>query len=128
MNGIKFAVSTVDTLFHLKKEEFLKPGQRTDVEPEDEETSDPMAGLCRHMLQQRRYASAPFNTERSKSLTWPSFYPVFPSPTDVSHEINLDVSRSKLLDLDGGVQDHTPHILVVPSRLKQFTKVWSHAV
>lgn len=57
------------------------------------------------------------------SLIWFSFYPVFPPPMDVSHEVNLDVSRSKLLDLDRGVQDYTPHILLVPSRLKQFSKV-----
>ena len=55
-------------------------------------------------------------------LTWFSFYPVFPPPVDVSHEVNLDVSRSKLLDLDRGTQDHTPHVLVVPSRLKHFSK------
>lgn len=42
---------------------------------------------------------------------------------DVSHEVNLDVSRSKLLDLDRGTQDDTPHVLLVPSRLKQFSKV-----
>jgi len=63
-----------------------------------------MAELCRYLLQQR------------------SFYPVFPPPMDVSHEVNLDISRSKLLDLDRGTQDHTPHVLLVPSRLKQFSK------
>ena len=44
---------------------------------------------------------------------------------DLSHAVNLDVSRSKLLDLDRGTQDHTPHVLLVPSRLKQFSKVSS---
>ena len=57
------------------------------------------------------------------SLTWFSFYPAFPPPTDVSHEVNLDISRSKLLDLDRGSQDHIPHVLLVPSRLKEFSKV-----
>lgn len=57
------------------------------------------------------------------SLTRFSFYPIFPPPMDVSHEVNLDVSRSKLLDLDRGTQDHIPHVLLVPSRLKQFYKV-----
>lgn len=42
---------------------------------------------------------------------------------DVSHEVNLDVSRSKSLDLDHGSQDKIPHVLLVPSRLKQFSKV-----
>ena len=51
---MKFAVSTVDTLFHLKKEEFVKQGQQADVEPGNEEPFDPMAELCRYILQQRR--------------------------------------------------------------------------
>ncbi|KAF9651371.1 DNA polymerase alpha, subunit B [Thelephora ganbajun] len=105
INGVNFAVSTVDTLFHLKKEEFLKQGQQADVEPGSDEPLDPMAELCRYMLQQR------------------SFYPVFPPPIDVSHEVNLDVSRSKPLDLDRGSQDYTPRVLLVPSRLKQFSKL-----
>jgi len=121
INGIKFAVSTVDTLFHLKKAELLKQGQRVDAEPGSEESLDPMAELCRYTLQQRRYFSWLFVPVGS--LTWFSFYPAFPPPTDVSHEVNLDISRSKLLDLDRGSQDHIPHVLLVPSRLKEFSKV-----
>lgn len=54
INSIDFAVSTMDTLFHLKKEEFLKQGQRADAEAGSEEPLDPMAELCRYVLQQRR--------------------------------------------------------------------------
>ena len=42
---------------------------------------------------------------------------------DVSHDVNLDISRSKLLDLDYGSQDYAPHVLLVPSRLKHFFRV-----
>lgn len=64
INGIKFAVSTVDTLFHLKKAELLKQGERADIEPGSEEPLDPMAELCRYMLHQRRYGFAAFRTSR----------------------------------------------------------------
>jgi DNA polymerase alpha subunit B len=113
----------VDTLFHLKKEEFLKRGQQADAEAGSEESLDPMAELCLYMLQQRRWVLTISCTRIHGFLIWFSFYPVFPPPMDVSHEVNLDVSRSKLLDLDHGSQDHTPHVLLVPSRLKQFSKV-----
>ena len=113
----------MDTLFHLKKEELLKQGQRADAEQGSEEPLDPMAELCRYILQQRRYVFAAFCSRIRGSLTWFSFYPIYPPPMDVSHEVNLDISRSKLLDLDGGTQDHIPHVLLVPSRLKQFSKV-----
>ena len=55
INDIKFAVSTVDTLFHLKKEELSKQGQQADAETGSEEPLDPMAELCRYILQQRRW-------------------------------------------------------------------------
>jgi len=45
----------VDTLFHLKKEEFLKQGQQAEAEAERGEPLDPMAELCQYMLQQRRW-------------------------------------------------------------------------
>ncbi len=61
LNGVHFAVCSVDVLFHLRKEEFFK--QATEVEPlispadpEGQTPSDAMANLCRHVLQQRRYA------------------------------------------------------------------------
>jgi len=81
-----------------------------------------MAELCRYTLQQRRYVFHGFLC-LPDPLTWFSFYPAFPPPTDVSHEVNLDVSRSKLLDLDRVAQDHIPHVILVPSRLKEFSKV-----
>ncbi|KAK7682392.1 hypothetical protein QCA50_014597 [Cerrena zonata] len=59
-----------------------------------------MANLCRHILQQR------------------SLYPLFPTPTDLAHEVNLDVTHSDFLAIS-----HQPDVLIVPSRLRQFTKV-----
>ena len=66
LNGITFAVTSVDVLFHLRKDEFVK--RATEVEsvgPEGVEIPvDPMANLCRHVLQQRRwvfgYVALPF--------------------------------------------------------------------
>jgi len=113
----------MDTLFHLKKEEFLKQGQRADAEAGSEEPLDPMVELCRYILQQRRWVPAIFCNRTHRFFIWFSFYPVFPPPMDVSHDVNLDISRSKLLDLDHGSQDHAPHVLLVPSRLKHFFRV-----
>lgn len=53
-----------------------------------------------------------------------SFYPIFPVPQDLSHDVNLDVSH---LDeagmLDDGDVDYAPDVLIVPSRLKKFDKI-----
>lgn len=80
-----------------------------------------MANLCRHILQQR------------------SFYPIFPVPLNLAHDVNLHVTHSDMMYLcpqedesedDGGdAQDDptlarcAPDVLVVPSRLKHFSKV-----
>ncbi|KAK0244203.1 DNA polymerase alpha subunit B [Armillaria nabsnona] len=109
INNIKFAVTSVDVLFHLRKEELLKRGEEIDSivpsSPEDTGT-DSMANTCRHVLQQR------------------SFYPLFPVPQELAHEVNLDVTHSQLLRLgesdDGNV---APDVLIIPSRLKHFSKV-----
>jgi DNA polymerase alpha subunit B len=53
-----------------------------------------------------------------------SFYPIFPVPQDLAHDTNLDISHSDALNLDcDGESDFAPDILIVPSRLKQFSKV-----
>ncbi len=57
-------------------------------------------------------------------LTLYSFYPLFPVPQELAHEVNLDVTHSQLLRLgesdDGNV---APDVLIIPSRLKHFSKV-----
>lgn len=69
LNGVHVAVSSVDVLFHLRKEEYFK--RAPDVEPltsppdpEGQTPTDAMANLCRHLLQQRRYASLAWHDGR----------------------------------------------------------------
>jgi DNA polymerase alpha subunit B len=56
INDISFATTSVDTLFHLRKEEYFK--RALDIEPldpaADDLPNDAMAGLVRHLLLQRR--------------------------------------------------------------------------
>ncbi|KAL4080954.1 DNA polymerase alpha/epsilon subunit B-domain-containing protein [Scleroderma citrinum] len=106
VNGVSFGVSSVDVLFHLRREEFFRRMQETDpVAPDVAPVTDPMANLARTVLQQR------------------SFYPIFPVPLDVSHEVNLDVTHSEGLMLTETEDDCAPDVLVLSSRLKQFSKV-----
>ncbi|TFK20610.1 alpha DNA polymerase [Coprinopsis marcescibilis] len=110
INDISFAVTSVDTIYHLRKDECLKLGTEHQplVPKEGELASDGMGNLCRQMLNQR------------------SFYPVFPVPEELSHEINLDVSHlddARMVD-DGDI-DYAPDVLIVPSRFKRFDKIVS---
>ncbi|KAL0068379.1 DNA-directed DNA polymerase alpha subunit pol12 [Marasmius tenuissimus] len=107
INGVSFGATSVDTLFHLRKEEVTKRGEEVDSippqTPEDTGT-DSMGNLCRHLLQQR------------------SFYPVFPVPSELSGEVNLDVTHSAGLKLDVDVEEYAPDVLIFPSKFKQFSK------
>ncbi len=84
--------------------------------------TDTMAGLARQILQQRRFVFA---------LSWSdlihyhssSFYPLFPTPLDLSHEVNLDVSHLEHLALCHEEEASAPNVLITPSRLKHFSKV-----
>ncbi|KAI0667572.1 DNA polymerase alpha subunit B [Trametes maxima] len=119
LNGVHIAVSSVDVLFHLRKEEFFKRAAEIDALSTASDAPDAMANLCRHILQQR------------------SFYPIFPVPLELAHEVNLDVTHADMLyltplddnddDADGRVDPTrarcAPDVLVVPSRLKHFSKV-----
>ncbi|KNZ81283.1 DNA polymerase alpha subunit B [Termitomyces sp. J132] len=107
INDITFGVTSVDVVYHLKKEELSIKGAEVDPIPSaspDDTGTDVMANTCRHILQQR------------------SFYPLFPVPLDVSHEVNLSVTHLDGLRLADGT-DNPPDILILPSRLKQFSKV-----
>ncbi|KAH6911541.1 alpha DNA polymerase [Coprinopsis sp. MPI-PUGE-AT-0042] len=109
INDISFGISSVDVLFHLRKEEFFKLGSITHPIPSrpNENPTDPMSNLVRHLLDQR------------------SFYPVFPVPEEHAHDVNLDVSHLEdgVGMVDGGEVDYAPDVLVVPSRLKRFDKI-----
>lgn len=53
-----------------------------------------------------------------------SFYPIFPPPQDLSSEVNLDMSHfDEARMVDDGDLDYAPDVLILPSRLKQFSKV-----
>jgi DNA polymerase alpha subunit B len=108
INDIAFAATSVDSLFHLRKEEYFKRGIEVDPLPPgpDDLPTDTMANRCRHLLIQR------------------SFYPIFPPPLDLSHEVNLDISHfDGVRMVDEGDLDYAPDVLILPSRLKQFSKV-----
>ncbi|KAF8636025.1 hypothetical protein AX15_000185 [Amanita polypyramis BW_CC] len=108
INGVTFAATSVDILFHLRREEFVKRGEEIDpIQPVSEEDTgtDTMGNLCRHLLQQR------------------SFYPLFPVPMEVSPEVNLDVSHSDSLRIYDAENQYAPDVLIVPSKLKEFSKM-----
>jgi DNA polymerase alpha subunit B len=56
LNDVTFAATSADVLFHIRKGEFVKRGEEVDptAPMSAEDTgSDPMANVCRHLLQQR---------------------------------------------------------------------------
>ncbi|KAG0696384.1 DNA polymerase alpha subunit B [Suillus ampliporus] len=111
LNGISFAVCSVDVLYHLRKEEYSRRGEEVDsIVCEPEAASDPMSNLGRYILQQR------------------SFYPIFPVSLDVAHEVNLDVSHSAELRVSESPDEPVPDVMVLPSRLKHFSKVVDNSV
>lgn len=106
INGVTFAASSVDVLFHLRNQELMQRGQEVEPTPSTTGTShDPISNACRHILQQR------------------SFYPLFPVPAEFTSEVNLDMSHSEGLRLLTDSQPHAPDVLVLSSKLKHFSKV-----
>ena len=114
----------MDVLFHLRKEQLVIRAEEVEsVEVSGQlPATDTMAGLARQILQQRRFVFA---------LSWSdlihchlaSFYPLFPTPLDLSHEVNLDVSHLEQLALCHEEAVIAPDVLITPSRLKHFSKV-----
>lgn len=51
-----------------------------------------------------------------------SIYPIFPTSLDVCHEINLDITHSSELEIWND-ELQGPELLILPSRLKSFSKV-----
>ncbi|WVF70910.1 hypothetical protein IAT40_005705 [Kwoniella sp. CBS 6097] len=102
INEVLVAVSTVDVLFHLRREELYQRAQEAEPDPsQPTEVKDAMANLIRHVLGQR------------------SFYPIFPPPEQHAAEVNLDVTHYPLLKMEGPA----PDILILPSKLKHFSKI-----
>lgn len=114
----------MDVLFHLRREQLVMRAEEVESLEVDgqQPATDTMASLARHVLQQRRFVSV------SSRLVFVhyclvSFYPLFPTPLDLSHEVNLDVSHLEHLTLCHGKGAFAPDVLIVPSRLKHFSKV-----
>ncbi|KAF8476554.1 DNA polymerase alpha subunit B [Russula ochroleuca] len=107
LNEVTFSVTSMDVLFHLRREQLVMRAE--EVEPLEVDgqppATDTMTSLARYLFQQR------------------SFYPLFPTPLDLSHEVNLDVSHLEHLTLCHGEGASAPDVLIVPSRLKHFSKV-----
>ncbi|CAE6458479.1 unnamed protein product [Rhizoctonia solani] len=99
-NGFRIGVTSVDVLFHIRKDEFFKHAPEVSDES-GAQPADAMTTLCRQILEQQ------------------SFYPLFPVPKEVQEDVNLSVTHSNLLKIDG----FAPDLLVLPSRLKEFQKV-----
>ncbi|THH11357.1 hypothetical protein EW145_g701 [Phellinidium pouzarii] len=109
INDVTFATTSVDVLLHLRNQEYTQRGQEIDPVPPtspDSSATDLLTNSCRHLLLQR------------------SFYPLFPVPADLSSDVNLDVSHSAGLRLDQNAQEYAPDVLFLPSKFKQFTKVY----
>lgn len=106
VNEVSFAVTSVDTLFHLRNQEYFRrcgrvvdPAEPPPTEPEKE---DVMARTCRHLLRQK------------------SFYPLFPAP-EASKMIDppqLDITHNELARMAGGAD-----VVIVPSMIKSFAKL-----
>ena len=54
VNGVSFAVTSLDVLFHLRKEEFFQSGEEIEPINISSDGSNHLANLCQHLLQQRR--------------------------------------------------------------------------
>ncbi|KAG1822524.1 DNA polymerase alpha/epsilon subunit B-domain-containing protein [Suillus subaureus] len=120
LNAISFAVCSVDVLYHLRKEEYFRRGEEVDsIVCEPEVASDPMSNLSRYVLQQRsnlhpticiafiRYSLFPWTLHTKSILT-------------VSHSAELRVAESP--------DDPGPDVMILPSRLKHFSKVVDNSV
>lgn len=101
VNEILISLTSVDTLFHLRREELFHRAEEAEPTPGQQPTSDAMANLVRHVLGQR------------------TFYPIFPPPEQHAAEVNLDVTHYGLLKMES----LAPDILIIPSKLKHFSKV-----
>jgi DNA polymerase alpha subunit B len=105
INEVLVSLASPDVLFHLRREEVFQVADEAVPDPSVPVSKNPqgdgMANLVRHVLGQR------------------TFYPLFPAPEDLAHDVNLDVTHWHNLRLE----DTAPDILILPSRLKHFSKV-----
>jgi DNA polymerase alpha subunit B len=81
LDGRSFAVTSVDVLFHVKKEELTKRGDEVEPThfPTDETGTDAFAAVCRHVLRQRRFVALLFFYFVIEPQNVSAFTPYFPS-------------------------------------------------
>ncbi|KAL7424793.1 DNA-directed DNA polymerase alpha subunit pol12 [Cryptotrichosporon argae] len=101
INEVLIALTSVDTLFHLRREEFFQRAEEAEPDATAQGAHDSMANLVRHVLGQK------------------SFYPLFPAPEQLAADVNLDATHSSMLRLNGPA----PDVLILPSKLKHFSKI-----
>ena len=113
----------MDVLFHLRKEQLVMRAEEVEsLEVNGQPpATDTMASLARLILQQRRFVFTPSYLDHIHYIPV-SFYPLFPTPLDLSHEVNLDVSHLEHLALCHEKGASAPDVLITPSRLKHFSK------
>lgn len=108
VNEVVFAVTSVDTLFHLRNQEWFKRcaeavDPNNPVDPATIEKEDVMARTARFLLRQK------------------SFYPLFPAPL-ASKLIDpplLDITHNDLVRMGSAGAD----VVIVPSMIKSFAKL-----
>jgi len=109
INEVVFAVTSVDTLFHLRNQEWFKrcaeavdPSQPA-VDPATVEKEDVMARTARFLLRQK------------------SFYPLFPAPiaSKIIDPPLLDVTHNDLARMGAAGAD----VVIAPSMIKSFAKL-----
>ncbi|KAI0300194.1 hypothetical protein BC826DRAFT_665203 [Russula brevipes] len=78
LNEVTFAVTSMDVLFHLRKEQLVMRAEEVESLEVDGQPpiTDTMASLARHILQQRRFVLAPSSTDFVHCFRF-SFYPLF---------------------------------------------------
>lgn len=115
---------------HLRNQEFFKNLKEADEEDDavkEDIPKDNMKSLCRDIIDQQMWVL--IASHICLTLTHiPSYYPMFPTPKEMSHELNLDVSHLELASFPTGKTGEEddekviPDILILPSMLKHFIK------
>jgi DNA polymerase alpha subunit B len=104
INEVLVSLASTDVLFHLRREEVFQRADEAEPDPSTPASGNPqgdaMANLVRHVLGQR------------------NFYPIFPAPEALAHEVNLDLTHWNMLRL----AETAPDVLILPSKLKHFSK------
>ncbi|KAI5475991.1 DNA polymerase alpha subunit B [Pseudohyphozyma bogoriensis] len=102
INEVVFAVTSVDTIFHLRNQEFTRKVVPTGSLPEGQELENAVTRSCRSLLRQR------------------SYYPIFPTPLGGKgiDPISLDITHNDLVKMGST----GPDVIILPSKMKHFAR------